>query len=317
MIPPIVLVGVMAVIFTVFMAVGQGMYYAYLARQEREAKELLRRLNMINDTMAESLFRERARDAAAQALGNLGVHLQGVIEAADSQMLVSTLLVQISMAGLVGAVIGFILMPPIGIMLGPVAAMIPYLLLRRTASVRAQKLVEQLPEALDLMARSLQAGLGLNEAFRTCAEEMPLPVASEFGRVFEEVRFGREYREALTNLTKRNPGVFDLRLFVSSVLLQRETGGNLIEILDSISNTIRGRFLFLAKVRAMTSEARFSAMILGGLPIVVGSFVTFINPKYINALFSGDPLGYFFVGYFFCSYCVGGFLMYTVSQVEV
>jgi tight adherence protein B len=166
------------------------------------------------------------------------------------------------------------------------------------------------------MARSLQAGLGLNEAFRTCAEEMPLPVAGEFGRVFEEVRFGRDYREAFNNMLKRNPTLFDLRLFVSSVLLQRETGGNLIEILDSISNTIRGRFLFQAKVKALTSEARFSAMILGGLPLCVGALISVSNPKYLTPLFT-DPLGNLFLAYFFLSYCFGGFLMYNVSQVEV
>lgn len=315
--PAILLVGIMAIIFTVVMAVGQGAYYAYVARQEREAKELLRRLNAVSENMAESLFRERARDAAAAALGNLGTHLQGVIEAADSQMPVGTLLVQMLMAGLLAAVVGFFLLPPIvAVLIGTVVGAVPYLLLRRAASVRAAKLVEQLPEALDLMARSLQAGLGLNEAFRTCAEEMPLPVAKEFGQVFEEVRFGREYREALQNLVKRNPTTFDLRLFVSSVLMQRETGGNLIEILDAISTTIRGRFLFFAKVKAMTSEARFSALILGCLPIFVGTMVSFINPGYINSLFT-DPLGNFFVVYFVMSYCLGGYLMYSLSQVEV
>ena len=85
------------------------------------------------------------------------------------------------------------------------------------------------------MARALQAGVGLNDAFRLVAEEMPMPIAGEFGRVFEEVRFGRDYREAFEKMLDRNPGVFDLRLFVSSILLQRETGGNLIEILENIA----------------------------------------------------------------------------------
>ena len=192
---------------------------------------------------------------------------------------------------------------------------LPYFVVRRLAKVRATKLVEQLPDALDLMARSLQAGLGLYEAFRTCAEEMPMPVAAEFGRVFEEVRFGREYRDAFNNLVQRNPSVFDLRLFVSSVLLQRETGGNLIEILESISNTIRGRFIFHAKVKAMTSEARFSGIILGGLPLAVAGMVAMMSPAYMAPLID-DPLGNIELAIFFFLYGTGGGLMYYVSQVE-
>jgi tight adherence protein B len=312
----VLIVLLLAVVFTVVLAAGQTAYWAYIARQERESKEMLRRLNMMSETMAESLFRERARDAAVSALGRLGAHLQETIEAADSQTQVSTLLAQSLIISLVGMVVGFLFVGVLGALVGLAPGIIPYLLMRRAGAQRSKKLVEQLPEALDLMARSLQAGLGLSEAFRTCAEEMPLPIAAEFGRVFEEVRFGRDYREAFLNMLKRNPGVFDLRLFVSSVLLQRETGGNLIEILESISGTIRGRFLFFAKVRAMTSEARFSAMILGGLPLCVAGLITLTNPNYLMPL-KDDMLGNILLVYFFCSYTFGAFLMNRISQVEV
>ena len=103
--------------------------------------------------------------------------------------------------------------------------------------------------------------------------------------------------DLLGSMLDRNPRVFELRMFVSSVLLQRETGGNLIEILTTIANTIRNRFLFKAKVRALTSEAKFSALILGGLPLVVGTLITVVNPGYLSVLFT-DPLGNFFLGYF-------------------
>ena len=115
-------------------------------------------------------------------------------------------------------------------------------------------------------AQRCRPGLGLADAFRLVAEEMALPVAAEFGRVFEEVRFGRDYREALENLLERNPGIFDLQLFVSSVLLQRETGGNLIEILDNISDTIRAALPLRCEGRGHSPpEARFSAFVLGSL----------------------------------------------------
>lgn len=308
---------VMAIVFTGAMAGAQTLYWGYLARKEREALELARRLGTIAEDQFESLFREHAADAAAQALGNLGVHLQEVLDQADSHMQVGALLVRMAAVAVVGGlVLFFVAGSPIAFIPGLVVGIAPYMLYRYQANARARKLLEQLPDALDLMARSLQAGLGLNDAFRMCAEEMQLPVAAEFGRVFEEVRFGRDYREALGNMVKRNPALFDLRLFVSSVLLQRETGGNLIEILENISNTIRQRFLFDAKVAAMTAEAKFSALILGSLPLGVTVLITLSNPQYLRPLVE-DPLGNLMLGYCFFSYGVGVYLMRMMSQVEV
>jgi tight adherence protein B len=165
------------------------------------------------------------------------------------------------------------------------------------------------------MSRSLQAGLGFNDAMKLVADEMPRPVGSEFGRVYEEVRFGREYRDAFSKLLHRNPGIFELRLLVSSVLLQRETGGNLIEILSNIADTVRSRFVFQAKVRAMTSEAKFSAVILGGLPLGVSAMILVINPEYLQPLFT-DPIGNLLLGYTVVSYAIGIFLMRDMSNVE-
>lgn len=312
-------IAAVALFTAVFLFVSQGAWWAYVARKEREEREVVRRLGMLTDQQAEggTLFRDRVQDASALALGRIGSHLQDTIEAGDSQMTVGTLLMQMGIAGLVVLLLaGFLLSPGAGLLFGFLAALVPYILVRRAATARSAKLVEQLPEALDLMARSLQAGLGLNEAFRTCAEEMPLPVASEFGRVFEEVRFGRDYREALTTLLRRNPGVFDLRLFVSSLLLQRDTGGNLIEILESISNTIRGRFLFKAKVAALTSEARFSALVLGSLPLLVAAMIFAQNRAYLQPLID-DWLGNIFLGMFFALYLSGSAMMWWISQVEV
>jgi len=145
---------------------------------------------------------------------------------------------------------------------------------------------------------------------------MPMPIAAEFARIQEEVRFGREYREAFDKLLERNPGVFDLRIFVSSVMLQRDTGGNLIEILESISDTIRSRFLFDAKVKAMTSEARFSALILGGLPLGVLGILSVMNPDYLDPLWNTTK-GNGIVGVSIVLYAVGITIMRDMSNVEV
>jgi tight adherence protein B len=251
-------------------------------------------------------------------LGSFGAHLKRVLASAEDVQTVGQLLAKMAILGFFASALIIIFMKNIaaGASLGSVAFVIPYIRLRRAASSRANELLAQLPDALSLQARSLQAGLGLLETFRNVSEEMPAPVASEFGRVFEEIRLGREYREALGNLVLRNPGIFDLRLFVSSILLQRETGGNLIDILDNISNTIRERFVFKAKVKAMTSEARASGMILGSMPLVVALLITLVNPDYMTPLVT-DPIGNLILGGAICLYATGAIIMYNLSSVDV
>lgn len=317
--PNWVLVILLIVVFTAVLAIGQGLYWAYVGRAEQKQEELKRRLGQTGEDAIEmeSLFREEEGDMAASALGGIGAHLRSLITQAEAGYSVGHFAARVILcfgAGMIGG--GLMLQSLIGMVLGLPAALLPYLLLRYQASSRTAKLIEQLPDSLELMARSLQAGMGLSDAFKLVAEEMPMPIAAEFGRVFEEVRFGRDYREAFEKMLNRNPGVFDLRLFVSSVLLQRETGGNLIEILNNIANTIRSRFVFEAKVRAMTSEAKFTAMLLGSLPIFVVIVLSLMNPGYIAPLFD-DILGNFIIACAFGMYGVGMWIMYEISNVEV
>jgi tight adherence protein B len=218
--------------------------------------------------------------------------------------------------GGVGLVLGGVFVGLPGMVLALPMGYAPLFLVQQKGNSRMKLLVEQLPDSLELMARALSAGLGLSDAFRLVAEEMPMPIAAEFGRVQEEVRFGREYREAFDKLMERNPGIFDLRIFVSSVMLQRDTGGNLIEILENISDTIRSRFLFDAKVAAMTAEAKFSAIILGGLPLAVLAMLTFSNPTYLEPLWN-TPQGNMLVAACLMMYAIGTMLMRDLSNVEV
>ncbi len=315
-----ILVILLAVVFTTVLAVGQGLYWAYVARQEQRQEELRRRLGQsgvgMSEEEAESLFVEHEDDVAATALGSIGKHLQQLIVSADADYSVTALLTRMIIAGGAGLILGGLMMGMIGILAAFPAGLAPYALVRYQASKRTQALVEQLPDTLELMARSLQAGMGLSDAFKLVAEEMPMPIAGEFGRVFEEVRFGRDYREAFDKMLERNPGVFDLRLFVSSVSLQRETGGNLIEILNNIASTIRSRFVFEAKVRAMTSEAKFTALLLASLPIFVILALSAMNPEYLTPLWE-DILGNMIIVGAICMYAFGGWMMYEISNVEV
>ncbi|MBT3218964.1 MAG: type II secretion system F family protein [Proteobacteria bacterium] len=313
------IVVILAVVFTAVLSVGQGFYWAYVAQQEKHQREVLRRLGIGGSSEHEedddSIFRDE-EDATANALGGVGVVLQEYIVMSDSPLTVSKLLTRCGVMAFIGALIGGYFLSLMGFIFAVPAGLIPILLLRHAAKKRTYTLISQLPDSLDLMARSLQAGLSLNDALRLVVEEMPLPVAAEFGRIFEEIRFGRDYRDAFTQLVTRNPGVFDLRLLVSSILLQRETGGNLIEILESISETIRSRFVFEAKVRAMTSESRFTAYLLGSLPIIVTVMIGFSSPSYLTPLIS-ESVGHLMLLYCFCSYAIGIFIMRDLSNVEV
>ena len=314
-----ILVVILAIVFTAVLATGQGLYWAWVAKKEREQEELLRRLGggaHPDDDGEVALFREQATDSVAQSLGNVGEGLQQILRKADAPYGVSTLITRMAILGGAGAVVLGILVGIPGMFLGSLFAYLPLFIVQTQGENRMKRLVEQLPDSLELMARALSAGLGLSDAFRLVAEEMPMPIAAEFGRVQEEVRFGRDYREAFEKMLERNPGVFDLRIFVSSVMLQRDTGGNLIEILENIADTIRARFLFDAKVAAMTAEAKFSAMILGGLPLCVVGLLIVTNPEYLEPMYNTWQGNALVVGCFMM-YGLGILLMRDLSKVEV
>jgi tight adherence protein B len=147
----------------------------------------------------------------------------------------------------------------------------------------------QLPEALELVSRALRAGHALSVGLKIVGDEAADPIGQEFRRVFDEVSMGVALPQALQNMTERVDSV-DVRFFVTSVMVQRETGGNLAEIIDSLAGLIRQRFELQLKVSALSAEGRFSAMILLGLPLLIGFLLYKINPDYMGLLFS-DPMG--------------------------
>lgn len=169
------------------------------------------------------------------------------------------------------------------------AALLPtaWLLLRRRKRFRL--FAKQLPDALELISRALRAGHSLAAGFNLVASEMSDPIGKEFGRVFEEQNLGIAFEEALNSLTDRIPNL-DLRFFTMAVVLQRQTGGDLAEILDKISRLIRERFALWGQVQALTGEGRLSGAVLLGLPPFLFVVVWRLNPDYITPLFT-DPLG--------------------------
>jgi tight adherence protein B len=179
------------------------------------------------------------------------------------------------------------------VMLGPLMAgflaflPIVWLLFKRKRRLKA--FAAQLPEALELIARALRAGHSLAAGFSLVANEMSEPIGGEFSRTFEEQNLGKPLDEALTDLTKRVPNL-DLKFFATAIILQRQTGGDLAEILDKIGNLIRERFKIWGQVQALTGEGRLSGIVLLALPPALFVVVYRMNPDYLKLLFT-DPLG--------------------------
>lgn len=166
-------------------------------------------------------------------------------------------------------------------------ALLPYLYAKRRASNRMGMFEEQLPDAIDLIGRAIRAGHPLSAGFKMVAEESRDPVAEEFRRVFEEQRFGLNFDETMFGLADRVPLV-DTRILVTAVLVQREVGGNLAEILDNLAYVIRERFKIRRQLRVITAQGRLSGYILACLPIAVGGIIFLLNRPYIMELFTTE-----------------------------
>jgi len=166
---------------------------------------------------------------------------------------------------------------------GVIAAAFPFLHIHTKRKKRLKKFLQLLPDALDLMSRGLSAGHAFTEALQMVATEMPEPISTEFRKTYEEQNLGLSLKLALENLVERVP-LLDLRMCVTAVLIQRETGGNLSELLEKVAYTIRERFRIMEDLKTMTLSSRWSAWLLCGLPIFLAVYVTLMNPGYMDVM---------------------------------
>ncbi|HWW83176.1 MAG TPA: type II secretion system F family protein, partial [Vicinamibacterales bacterium] len=202
----------------------------------------------------------------------------------------AVVLMSIFIAAVCGAVVARLTgIPPIALMAALLGLTIPFVLLRRLAAARIAKLDEQFPEAMDLMARSLRAGHALTTALQNVGEEIADPVGAEFRLLFEQQNYGMSLPDALKALAGRLP-ILDARFFVTAVLTQRETGGNLSEVLDNLSAVIRERFQVKREVRVISAHGRITGWVLSLLPAAVALALMIVSPEHIKLLFE-DPLG--------------------------
>jgi tight adherence protein B len=192
---------------------------------------------------------------------------------------------------------------------------LPWLWLWHKRSRRLKTFAGQLPDALELVARALRAGHSLAAGMHVVAEEMPAPVSKEFGRVYEEQNLGIPLEEAMRGICQRVPNL-DLRFFVTSVAIQRQTGGDLAEILDKIGHVVRERYRILGQVKALTAEGRLSGIVLVALPFLLFLTMLHMKPDYISMLWT-DPLGIKLSIYALIMQVIGAYAIKKIVDIKV
>lgn len=205
--------------------------------------------------------------------------------------------------------------PAFGVVGVIVGAFLPYSYTSYRRAKRFQKFEELFPEAIDTVARAVRAGHAFTTAIEMISNEVAEPIASEFRVLFEEQKFGLPVRDALVNLTQRVPLV-DVKFFVTAVMLQRETGGNLAEILDNLSYVIRERFKIMRQVRVYTAQGRLTMILLMLLPPVIVAIMLTVNPGFIRPLFD-DPIGHSLIVIGITLQTLGYFIIRKIIQIQV
>jgi len=250
-------------------------------------------------------------------------NFQNFLDQANLNIRAGNLLLVCVGTAVAGGVLGFLVagsLPPnqailfvfFGIVLG---AVFPYTYASYRRTKRFQKFEELFPDAIDTLARAVRAGHAFTTALELIAAEIAEPVASEFRKLFEEQKFGLPVRDALLNLAARVPLV-DVKFFVTAVMLQRETGGNLAEILDNLSYVIRERFKIQRQVRVYTAQGRLTMMLLMGLPPLIVVVMLSTSPGFIRPLFA-DPIGHTLIVAGIALQTVGYFVIKKIIQIQV
>ncbi len=202
-----------------------------------------------------------------------------------------------------------------GVLGAVVGAASPILFVMAKRRHRLHKFEKTFPEAIDLLGRAVRAGHSFSTGLEMIATELPEPVAGEFRTTFEEQNFGLPLRDALLNLADRVP-LIDVRFFVTALLIQKETGGNLAEILDGLARVIRDRFRILGEVRIRTAQGRLTAAILIALPPLMIAALRALNPNYMFPLFH-DPWGPYMLGFAAILQIIGSIMLWKIVNIEV
>jgi tight adherence protein B len=316
--PAVILLGIFLALF-----VGVASLLYLLLGERRGRKEMRRRMETIRRA-AEDVREEGRADSAY--LGEIDEYLGRWPVARDLQLfltqagsdwspatLLAACLVLVAAAFFIGFLLGFpilILVTAMGL-----AAVCPvgYLYYKRYR--RFSQFERQFPEALDILSRAVRAGYAFTTGLQLIADEMPDPIAGEFRRTFEQQNLGLPLRDAFYNLSLRVP-LPDVRIFVSTMQIQSETGGNLAETLDNLSRIVRERFRLLRQVRTYTAEGRLSLYILSAIPPFTVVVLYLVSPHYIQRLLD-DPLGPYLIGGAIFLQVIGYLVIRKIVNIKV
>ncbi len=245
------------------------------------------------------------------------LQLKRMLDQADLHITPSRLIMFSGMAGMLAGLAASVISISIIVIFaaGLIAAAVPFVHVWWKRNKRFNAFLEHLPDALDLMSRALSAGHAFSEAMHMVSLEMPEPISQEFRKTYEEQNLGLSLKLALENLTDRMP-LLDLRMCVTAVLIQRETGGNLAEILEKVAYTIRERFRIMGDLKTLTTSSRMSAWLLCGLPIFVSIAITFMNPEYMAVLWK-DQRGHYLIAIAMMLQVTGMLIVRKILRIKI
>jgi tight adherence protein B len=319
---------IVATSFVAILGLVVGAYWLFVLRPETQAeRELRRRLNpqaAKPRSQRVSLLNRVAPLSTVPKLQKILTNSNAVSRGLERLVQQSGMRVtagQVVLGSAFGAAIGFAATfqltkePWIGVGVGLGLGWVPFLVLRRAARRRVARFEEQFPEAIDLIARALRAGHALTTGLGMVVDEMPDPVRSEFRLLHDRQNFGMPLPDAMKSLAERVP-LLDARFFVTAVLTQRESGGNLAEVLDSLAVLIRERFRLKRQVRVLSAHGRITGWVLACLPPIITALLYAIAPDHIGKLFT-DPLGLRMVAVAATLQVIGVIVMQRIIDIEI
>jgi tight adherence protein B len=308
-----------------FGAVGLALLIEFF-QETRRRRSVVRQLQGIGALDAsesrEALMRGRAGDqplwlqqlsASTPRIRDLGL----LLEQAGSQTSLEALLLMCAGLGIAfgAAILILTRFWPMALLASAAGGYLPIWFLKRKRQKRIDAFESLLPDAIDLLGRAIRAGHPLAAGFQMVADELKDPIGTEFQRTFEEQRFGLPFDDAIIALADR-VSLVDVRILVTAILIQREVGGNLAEVLDNLATIIRARFTIRRQLRVYTAQGRFSGYTLGVLPLIVGTLIYALNPGYMTLLFT-HPIGKMLVFLAVVMQIVGFLWIRKIIDIEI
>ena len=312
--------------FMVVLILLEAGFLAFRGMQNPERREVRRRLKILSSTEFENESIDILRKNLLSDVRWLNQvllsfrwtdKLNRMLQQADAQYTLSVYILLSLLVAAIGFLVGSLITSNRSVLIpfACLAGMVPFFCIYLKKKRRMEKFKRLLPDALELMARALKAGHAFTGGLKIVADEMGDPIGIEFARTLHEINFGVAVPDALKNLPNRIDCP-DLRFFIISVIVQRETGGNLAEILEKIAHLIRERFKLQGHIQVLSSEGKLSAMILITLPFGIALALYGLNPGYISTLFT-DPIGRILICFALVMMLIGTFVMKRMVEIKV